>query len=84
MRAASQDWIASDDEQRIMQQKEAQREAGLRELASRLFFRLDNQGSRYTLCRDVDVPKPVRHERLTLDEVEEILNTWKLRGLHGG
>ena len=23
-----------------------------------VFFRLENQGSRYTLCRDVDVPKP--------------------------
>jgi len=30
------------------------------------------------------MPKPVRHEGLTLDEVEEILNTWKLHGLHGG
>ena len=49
-----------------------------------VFFRLENQGSRYTLCRDVDVPKPVRHEGLTLDEVEEILNTWKLHGLHAG
>ena len=26
----------------------------------------------------------VRHESLTLDEAEEVLNTWKLRGFHGG
>jgi hypothetical protein len=28
--------------------------------------------------------KALRHEGLTLDEVEEILNTWKLHGLQGG
>jgi hypothetical protein len=49
-----------------------------------LLFRLDAGGQRYTLTRDVDVSKPVRHENLTLDEVEEILSTWKLRGFHGG
>jgi hypothetical protein len=26
----------------------------------------------------------VRHDGLSLDEVEDILNTWKLRGPHGG
>jgi micrococcal nuclease len=34
--------------------------------------------------RNVDVPEPVRHEGLTLAEVEDILSTWKLRGPHGG
>jgi hypothetical protein len=61
-----------------------QREQRLRELAKMLLFRLDGEGPRYTLARHVDVSKPVRHENLTLDEVEDILNTWKLRGFHGG
>jgi hypothetical protein len=39
---------------------------------------------RATAFRDLDVEKPVRREGLTLDEVEEVLNTWKLRGPHGG
>jgi hypothetical protein len=67
-----------------MQENEADREARLRELASKLFFTLKSQGSRFALYRDVDVPKVVRHDDLTLDEVEDILNTWKLRGPHGG
>jgi hypothetical protein len=67
-----------------MQENESERRARVRELAAELFFSLENQGSVYTLYRDVDVPKPVRHEALTLDEVEDILNTWKLRGPHGG
>jgi hypothetical protein len=67
-----------------MQENETEREARLRLLASKLFFSLKHQGARFTLYRDVDVPKPVRHDRLTLDEVEDILNTWKLRGPHGG
>jgi hypothetical protein len=61
-----------------------QREQRLHELAEMLLFRLDAEGQGYTLTRDVDVSKPVRHENLTLDEVEEILSTWKLRGFHGG
>jgi hypothetical protein len=61
-----------------------QREQRLRELARMLLFRLEGEEPRYTLARDVDVSKPVLHENLTLDEVEDILNTWKLRGFHGG
>jgi hypothetical protein len=64
--------------------QENERERGLHELAGRLLFRLERRGARFSLCRDVDVPKPVRHDELTLDEVEDILNTWKLRGPHGG
>jgi hypothetical protein len=60
------------------------RERHLHELANRLFFNLQKQGTRFTLTRDVDVPAPVRHENLTADEVEDVLNTWKLRGPHGG
>jgi hypothetical protein len=67
-----------------MEESKADREARLRELAARLLFTLENQESRFALYRDVDVPKPVRHDRLTLDEVEDVLNTWKLRGPHGG
>jgi hypothetical protein len=68
----------------VLQENEAEREARLQELASRLFFTLDKEGSRFRLYRDADVSQPVRHENLTLDEVEETLNTWKLRGFHGG
>jgi len=60
------------------------REQHLHELAEKLLFELHAEGQHYTLTRDIDVSKPVRHENLTLDEVEEILNTWKLRGFHGG
>lgn len=67
-----------------MQENEADREARLRELASKLFFTLKSQGSLFALYRDIDVPKLVRYDDLTLDEAEDILNTWKLRGPHGG
>jgi hypothetical protein len=61
-----------------------EREKTLRKLAARLFFNVEKRGSRFTITRYVDVPAPVGHENLTLAEVEEVLNTWKLRGLHGG
>jgi hypothetical protein len=67
-----------------VEEKDVDREARLRELASKLFFTLKHQGSHFALYRDIDVPKIVRHDGLTLDEVEDILNTWKLRGPHGG
>jgi hypothetical protein len=67
-----------------MQENETDRERRLRELASKLFFTLERRDSRFALYRDVDVPKPVRHNDLGLDEVEDVLNTWKLRGPHGG
>jgi hypothetical protein len=60
------------------------REQHLRELASRLLFKLQKHGKGFTLTRDIDVPAPVKHENLSLDEVEDVLNTWKLRGPHGG
>jgi hypothetical protein len=68
----------------MMQETDSAREARLRELASRLLFTLSKDGSRFSLFRDTDVPQPVRRRHLTLDEVEETLNTWKLRGFHGG
>jgi hypothetical protein len=67
-----------------MQENESEREARLRELASKLFFTLKKEGALFSLHRDIDLPSPVRHDGLTLDEVEDTLNTWKLRGPHGG
>jgi hypothetical protein len=67
-----------------MQETEAERETRLRELATKLFFTLERQGLRFALYRDVDVPHPVRRDGLTIDEVEDVLNIWKLRGPHGG
>ncbi len=63
---------------------DAEREDRLRKLADMLLFDLRKYGDRYSLLRTSDVSQPVRHDRLTLDEVEELLNTWKLRGAHGG
>lgn len=60
------------------------REREMEELAAQLLFRVEKHGSRYSLLRDVDVSSPVRRDGLTLDEAEELLNTWKLRGFHGG
>jgi hypothetical protein len=51
-----------------MQENEADREARLRELASKLFFILENQGLRFGLYRYADLPKPIRRDGLTLDE----------------
>ena len=67
-----------------MQESEAERETRLRELAEKLFFKLERRGLRFALYRDVDVSQPVRRDGLTIDEVEDVLNTWKLRGPHGG
>jgi hypothetical protein len=56
----------------------------LRALIDKLLFRVEKSGDRFTLSRTVVVSRQVRHERLTLDEVEELLGTWKLRGLQSG
>jgi hypothetical protein len=60
------------------------REQAAFELAAQLLFKLEKHGSGYSLSRDVDVKTPVRHDNLTLPEVEEMLETWKMRGFHGG
>jgi len=60
------------------------REAHLRDLARRLQFSVDKQGERFTLTRRADVSKPVVEQGLTLQEAEELLERWKLRGLGGG
>jgi hypothetical protein len=67
-----------------MTNQDGARERHLHDLADRLAFKLERQGDRFTLTRTADVSAPVRHDNLTEEEVESILNTWKLRGLHGG
>ncbi len=54
------------------------------DLARRLRFQVVKHGSKYSLRRVSDVSAPVETENLALDEAEEFLNTWKLRGFHGG
>lgn len=63
---------------------DTEREAELRTLAERLEFRMDGSNGRYTLTRTVDLSRTEREENLTLDQVEKLLETWKLRGLGGG
>jgi hypothetical protein len=67
-----------------LMQEPSEREAHLRALADKLEFRVEKVGSRFTLTRTADVSEPVRHEALTMEQAEELLDTWKLRGLHGG
>ena len=61
-----------------------QREQHLRALADKLLFTIEKNGKRFTLSRSADVSRPVKREGLSLDEAEELLATWKLRGLQGG
>ena len=56
----------------------------MKHLATQLLFKVEQQGDRFTLCRDADLPEPMRSDDLTLQEAEELLQTWKLRGFHGG
>jgi hypothetical protein len=61
-----------------------EREQHLRALADKLLFTVEKSGARFTLLRTVDVPEPVRGVGLSLEQAEELLATWKLRGLQGG
>jgi len=63
-------------------QKQSEREAHMWVLAGRLEFAVQKAGGRFTLIRTSDVTPAAREERLTLDQVEGLLETWKLRG-HG-
>jgi hypothetical protein len=67
-----------------MSMEEADRETTLYALAARLQFRVEKSGGRFTLTRTADVERPVRESNLTLTEAEKLLETWKLRGPHGG
>lgn len=61
-----------------------EREGHLRALAGQLFFKVEKSGDRFSLTRTVDVPHPVSERGLSLTQAEEFLETWKLRGFHGG
>lgn len=67
-----------------MTQTPQEREDHLRELARMLYFKVEKKGSNFSLYRDMDVDAPVQHDDLTLEEAEDLLNRWKLRGFHGG
>ena len=60
----------------------ANREEAARDLAKRLFFEVEKREDRYFVRRNVSVS--VQHDNLTLEELEGLLETWKLRGPHGG
>lgn len=60
------------------------REAHLRALAERLEFAVEKTGGRFNLTRTSSVSRPVREDGLTLEQAEQLLNEWKLRGPHGG
>ena len=61
-----------------------ERESHLRVLADQLLFTVEKNGDRFTLKRTADVEEPVCESNLNLDEAEDLLRTWKLRGPHGG
>ena len=65
-------------------EQRSEREAHLRSLADRLEFTVEKHGDRFKLTRTADVSRPVCEDSLTLAEAEELLKTWKLRGLQGG
>ncbi len=60
------------------------REGDMRTLAEKLEFKVDKTGSGFTLTRTTDLSRPERRENLTLSQAEDLLETWKLRGLGGG
>lgn len=65
-----------------MQNFDTDRERALSDLAERLFFELEKHGDRFSLRRKIG--DRARRDDLTLDEVEQVLERWKLEGPHGG
>jgi len=61
-----------------------ERERHLFHLAGLLLFEVEKQGDSFSVTRTADTETPLHQEGLSIEEAEEILNTWKLRGLHGG
>jgi hypothetical protein len=61
---------------------ETDRERDAQYLAERLFFKLEKRGSHYALSRIIGGFEPKDH--LTIEEVEQLLELWKLEGPHGG
>jgi hypothetical protein len=62
----------------------SERERAMLDLANQLQSHVEKHGSRYSLRRTADVSAAVEEEKLSLEEAESFLNTWKLRGFHGG
>ncbi|HEY1542101.1 MAG TPA: hypothetical protein VGG01_06805 [Xanthobacteraceae bacterium] len=60
------------------------RETEMRDLAEKLLFAVDKTDRGFTLTRTTDLSRPERRQDLTLSQAEELLETWKLRGLGGG
>ena len=65
-----------------MKDFESDRERAAKDLAERLFFELKKHDGRYSLRRKIG--DYARRENLTIDEVEQVLERWKLEGPHGG
>jgi hypothetical protein len=64
--------------------RQDEREADMRALAEKLQFTVEKTGGGFALTRTADLSRPEREENLTLSQAEELLSTWKLRGLGGG
>ena len=75
--------LASMTEER-RRRKLHERETHLRKLAEELLFTVEKSGEYFTLTRTADVSRPVRKKDLSLAGAEKLLETWKLRGPHGG
>jgi len=56
----------------------------MRALAEQLQFKVEKKDDGFVLTRTADLSRPEREEHLTLSQAEELLSTWKLRGLGGG
>ena len=60
------------------------REGKMCALAEELEFTVEKTDRGFTLIRTTGLSHPERAENLTLAKAEELLETWKLRGLGGG
>ena len=65
-----------------MQDADTERERAAYDLAERLFFDLEKQGDLFSLRRKIG--DHARRDNLTISEVEQVLERWKLEGPHGG
>jgi hypothetical protein len=65
-----------------MEKFDTDRERAANELAERLFFELEKHGDRFSLHRKIG--DHARRDNLSIDEVEQVLERWKLEGPHGG
>lgn len=65
-----------------MQDFASGRERAAANLAERMFFKLEKHGDRFSLSRTIGGFNPKKN--LTIEEVEQLLELWKLQGPHGG